>query len=218
MAKKLSTDSVSVGGIPKTLQPGNVVCTIKSITLEPFKFKENSYHIILDLIGPDMGKDFDGFFINKDDESLGKYKGQVGQVKGEYWAFSDGETKTGIPINRDEQIMKFIKGLCTELGISTTVEGDTIEELVNNFNLGKSFQNIPISFCIAGKEYTNKGGYTAYELYLPKFTRKGAPFGKKVVKFNEEDHIIKKKVEAVDEFKTEDDGVPPTEFVMPEID
>ena len=51
-------------GVPKLIQPGNTVCKITDVTLEPFKFKEGGLHIVLHLEGPDMGKDFEGFKCN----------------------------------------------------------------------------------------------------------------------------------------------------------
>jgi hypothetical protein len=202
---KLNTDDVQVstgGGTPKTLQPGNVLCKINSIQLEAFKFRPGGYHIILNLEGPDMGKDFEGFWLDKDNESLGRHKGQVGKVKASDWAFSDGETKSGIAISRDAEMLKFIKGLCGALEIPGR-SGETIEDLIETFNKEKPFANKFMEFCICGKEYKNKGGYTAYELFLPKFIKGGAPFGKNVIKFNTEDHIKKLKVEPVSEFASE---------------
>jgi len=203
---KLSTDDVKTGGggIPKILQPGNTVCTINKIELEPFKFKEGGYHIILHLEGPDLGKDFEGFFIDKNDESKGRYKGQVGQVKASEWAFADGETKSGVPVSRDTEMLKFIKNLCTALGIEGR-SGETIEDLVKKFNDEQPFKGKKMEYCICGKEYTNRGGFTNYELFLPKYIKGGAPFGSKgVIKFNPDEHIRKKKVENVTEFGSDD--------------
>ena len=90
MSKLNTKDVKSAGGVPKLIQPGNVVCKINSLELEPFKFKQGGYHLILNLEGPDLGKDFEGFFVDKNNESLGRHKGQVGQVKAGEWAFADG--------------------------------------------------------------------------------------------------------------------------------
>lgn len=212
----LSTDDVKIGGsnIPKTLQPGNVVCKINSIELEPFKFKEGAYHVVLNLEGPDMGKDFEGFFIDNEDHSKGRHKGQVGKVKASQWAFANGTTKTGIEITRDSEILKFIKNLCNALGIEGR-SGETIEDLVSKFNDEKPFAGKTMEYCIAGKEYLNKGGYMNYELFLPKYSKAGAQFGtSNVVKFNPEEHIIKKKVENVSEFDTPAAPTEGNDFLM----
>lgn len=194
-------------GMSKTLNPGNHVCTINGIQLVPFPYKPDSYHLVLSLEGPAL-ESFEGFFINKDDESKGRYAGQIGTVKVSEWAYADGQTKSGIDIKKDEEILKAIKGLCTSLGIDSWFTGAdgkyaTIEDFVKAFDTEKPFAKKPMLYCIAGKEYTNKGGYNAYELFLPKYTKAGAPYGNEnVVKFTEADHIKKKKAEAVTDFDT----------------
>ena len=215
---KLTTDSVKVGGgMSKTLLPGNESCKINGIELKPFTFKPGGYHMIIYLESPDKGIDFEGFWINKDDESKGRYKGQIGQVKTNYWAYSDGETKGGTPIIRDAEILKTIKGLAIALGIQDSLKAfeakynnlDTIEEYITALNLENPFKDKFMQYCIAGKEYTNKGGYTAYDLYLPKFEKTGVPYGtSRVLKFDEEKHIVKTKVVIVDEFAPTNDEIP----------
>lgn len=214
--KKLNTKDIKTSGeqgTPKSLQPGNVVCTIHNVKLRDFRFKPNAYEMVLTLEGPDQGPDFEGFFIDKNDESLGRYKGQVADVKAGEWAFSDGVTKSGIEISRDEDILKFMKNLCVSLDINNWLvsqddKHDTIESLVEKFNEDKPFKGIAMEYCIAGKEYTNKNNYTAYDLFLPKFSKEGSPFGKtRVAKFNPDTHIRRKKVEPVNEFGS-DDAIP----------
>lgn len=208
MSSKLNTKDIKTGGggLPKLLQPGNIMCKINGVELEAFKFKPGGYHMILHLEGPDLGKEFEGFFIDKADESKGRHKGQVGQVKAGEWAFADGETKGGTVISRDAEILKFLKNLCTAFGVNEWLvaqndKHDTIESLVAAFNKENPTGNKLIDFCICGKEYQSKGGYTNYELFLPKFVKGSAPFGtKNVIKFNEAEHIRKKKVEPVSEF------------------
>ena len=209
---KLSTKNITTSGgaTPKTLQPGNNVAKINSITLEPFTFLPGAFHLILNLEGIDRGKDFEGFFINKDKPELGRHKGQVGKVKASEWAYADGTTKSGIVVSRDMEIMKYLNNICKELGITwmTDQDGkhDTIESLVNQFNVDKPFKNVMLNFCIAGKEYLNKEGYTNHDLFLPKYAKGQVPFeicdkpNSKIMKFNEADHIKKKKVENVTSF------------------
>lgn len=199
----------SEGGIPKNLQPGNATCSVNGIRLEEFKFKEGAYHIILSLEGPDMGSNFEGFFIDKNNEAKGRHKGQVAEVKVSEWAYADGQTKSGIIVKRDDEILKFLKSFCTAFDINDwLVDQDgkhaTIESLINALNKERPFKGKTIDFCLAGKEYTNKNGYIAYDMFLPKFSKAGAPFGtSKVAVFNESEHIRKKKVETVSEFGNE---------------
>lgn len=213
---KLSTKDIKTGGgISKIFTPGVVKCKINGLTLEDFKWKEGAKNLILHLEGPDLGTDFQGFAIDKEDPSKGVHKGQIGSVKASQWAFADGETKSGIAISRDTDILKFIKQLCVAFKKVSWLDAqddkhDTIESLIAAFNKDMPFGTASISFCIAGKEYVNKGGYPAYDLFLPKFSKTGAPFGDKVCAFNEDEHIIKKKVEAVSEFDSSPDVSAPS--------
>ena len=153
---KLSTDSVKAGGgVSKTLLPGNLSCKINGIELKPFSFKPGGYHLIIHLEGPNMGTDFEGFFIDKNDESKGRYQGQIGQVRVSEWAYADGETKTGIAIVRDNEILKAIKGLAIALGAHEQLKTfeakynnlDTIEEYVIALNAENPFKDKIMQYC-----------------------------------------------------------------------
>lgn len=217
---KLSTKNIQTGGegVSKTLEPGTHLCKINDVSIDEFKFKAGAYNIMLHLEGEDLGSDFEGFFIDKDRPELGRHKGKVGTVKATEWAFADGETKTGIPVSRDQEMLKFLKQLCTGLGCVNWLDSqddkhETIESLFKAFSKEKPFANKFLRFCIGGKEYTNRGGYTAHELFLPKVSKEGVPFEKddvsvsKLIKFKPEDHIRKKKVEPVNEFGSDTSGI-----------
>lgn len=221
MSGNLNTKDVKVGGanISKTLQPGNTSCKITGVSLEDFKFKPGGYHLLLHMEGKDLGSDFEGFFIDKDKPELGRHKGQVGKVKAGEWAFADGSTKSGIAVSRDGDILKFIKSLCMSLGITKWFDDQhekhaNIESFVKAFNDEKPFAGKYQKYCIAGKEYINRQGYSNYELFLPKFSKNGVPFEaegvtpSKLLKFNEAEHIRKRKVENVDEFGPNTGGAP----------
>lgn len=209
---KLNTKDIKIGGagVSKTFEPGNIVAKINSIYLEEFKFKPGAYNVMLSLEGEDLGSDFEGFFYKKDQPELGRYKGKAAIVKATEWAFADGETKSGISISRDVEILKFLKQLSVSLNSEwlTSVNGtfDTIEDLFKGLEVDKIFQNQFYNFCVAGKEYTNKQGYNSYELFLPKFTRTDKPIAllnsesEKVCKFDPAVHIKRKKVESITEF------------------
>lgn len=207
----LSTKDIKAGGeggTPKTLGPGNAVCKLNGITLEEFTFKPGGLRVLLHLEGPDLGSNFEGFWLDKDNQALGRHKGQVARVKSSEWAYADGTTKSGIAISRDEEILKFLKNLCVALKcdawlVAQDGKHETIESLINAFNMDKPYGENTTEFCIAGKEYTNKNGYTDYDLFLPKYTKAGAAFGSKVVKFNPTEHIKKQKVDTVNEFESD---------------
>lgn len=213
MTKKLSTKDIKTGGgseVSKTLDPGNTLAKINSLVLVPFKFRPGGYHLVLNLEGPDLGKDFEGFLIDQDDEKKGRHKGKVGRVRSSEWAYADGQTKSGIEVSRDIEILKFIKSLCKALDIENWLETndskhDTIEQYIDAFNKDMPYKGKFIEYCIGGKEYINKGGYTTFDLFLPKFVKGGAPFGiSRVIKFNPDEHIRKKKESAISEFGSDD--------------
>jgi hypothetical protein len=113
-------------------------------------------------------------------------------------------------------MLKALKQFCINTGCMTWLdkqEGkhDTIESFFKALAKDKPFKNTFYNFCIAGKEYTNKGGYTGYELYLPKYSKEGISLESataspsKLLKFKPEDHIKKKKVETVTEFGSSPD-------------
>jgi hypothetical protein len=217
---KLSTKNIQTGGegVSKTLEPGVNLCKINDVSLDEYKYKPGSYNIMLHLEGEDLGSDFEGFFIDKDRPELGRHKGKVGTVQATEWAFADGETKSGIPVKRDQEMLKFLKQLCTSIGCLAWLDSqedkhDTIESFFKAFSKDKPYKDVFLRFCIGGKEYTNRGGYTAHALFLPKYSKEGAPVEKedvkisKLIKFKPEDHIRKKKVETVSEFGDDTGGI-----------
>lgn len=218
MSEKLSTTNIpaSGGGVPKTLQPGNVTCQVLSVELKPFNFKEGAFEIHVGVEGPAMGDDFQGFFLDKTNESVGRYKGQIGRVKATEWAFADSVTKGGVKISRDMEIMKWLNSFCEAIGQKAWMTAQdnkhaTIESLVNAFTIDKPFKGLSIDFCLAGKEYINKG-YTNHDLFCPKFTKAGVPFEltgtipSKLAIFNEATHIVKKKVETTATFTPKEEA------------
>lgn len=207
----IDTTNIKTGGsTPKFIQPGNIVAKILSIKLEDFKFRPGAQHIVLLLEGEDLGEGFEGLSIDKNNASLGKHKGQIGNVKAGQYAFEDATPKPGIVINKQAEILKFMKNLCVALDVDkwlTDQNGKcaTIQDLIDNFNTDKPYADKYISWCICGKEYQSKtGGHTNYELYLPKYSTKGAPFDSiklnHVAKFDPSTHIQKSKTKPVAEF------------------
>jgi hypothetical protein len=209
-----TTDLVAGGGgLPKTIAPGNHTLKINNIELEDFRFIEGAVHLILHVETKPI-EGFEGFMIDKDDESKGRYEGQIGRVKASQYAFADGETKSGIKIQRDRSIMIFLQNLCKTLGINEWFiaqdnQHDTIEDLVKEFNKTAKFQDIYLDFCIAGKEYVGKTGYTNYDMYLPKAERGTYSYGEvesgKVITYVESVHLKKTEVKEVKEFGNDDD-------------
>lgn len=209
--------------VPKTLAPGVHTFKINSITLDEVPYKKGAYNMNLNVEGPDMGADFEGFFIDKDDPTQGRYKGQVGRIRFSEFPYADGETKSGIIIKRDDEILKAVNNLCKALSMQAWLESqdnmhDTIESLVAKLNEDKPFAGKYLRACVAGREYQNKQGYTNYDLYLPKWSKDGLAYESanveealsKVVKFNPDVHIKKSKTDSVQSFG---DSTPTTNAV-----
>jgi len=212
----LSTkDLVSDGGsgTPKTIGPGNHTLKINSITLEDFQFIDGAKHLMLHTETEPI-EGFEGFFIDKDDESKGHYLGQIGRVKASQYAYANGETKSGIKIQRDRSLMMFLANLSKSYGITGWFEEqdnkfNTIEEFVKNFSDNAPIKDVYLDFCIAGKEYENKAGYTAYDLWLPKAENNKYAYGdvnsERILKYDEAKHLKKIEVKPVDKFGDDDD-------------
>lgn len=208
-----TTDLASGSGLPKTISPGNQVLKINSIELEDFKFIDGAKHLMLHVeTAPIDG--FEGFLIDKDRPDLGNYSGQIGKVKASQYAFADGETKSGQKIQRDRSIMIFLQNLCKTLGINEWFVSqdnlhETIEDLINAFNKTAPFKNKYLEFCVAGKEYIGKTGYTNYDMYLPKGEKNKYSFGEvdsnKVLAYNEDLHLKKVESTEVKSFGEDDD-------------
>lgn len=222
----------SGGGTPKVIQPGVVECKINSITLDKVPYKEGAYNLSLNVESQPMGDDFEGFLIDKDNPDSGRYEGQIGRVRFSEWAYSDGETKTGIKISRDTEIVKAIQTICKETHCTAWLDAqdnvhETIEEFVMAFNNDKPFKNKFVKMCVAGREYMNKAGYINFDLYLPRAGRGQVSIestereGSKLIAFDSEAHIKKAKTESVASFSAggdDDLDVPTTSKVSSDFD
>ena len=204
------------GGMAKTIAPGNHTLRINSVVLEDFQFIDGAKHLILN-VETEPIDGFEGFLIDKDDESKGKYKGQIGRVKASQYAFADGQTKSGIKIQRDRSLMMFLANLSKATGIMKWFEEqdnkfNTIEDFVKNFSNNAPLKDKYLDFCVAGKEYENKSGYTAYDMWLPKAENNKYAYGEegsdRILKYDEAKYLKKLEVKPVDNFGDDDDDFP----------
>jgi hypothetical protein len=205
------------GGTAKTIAPGNHRLKINSLVLEDFQFIDGAKHLVLN-VETEPIEGFEGFLIDKDDESKGKYAGQIGRVKASQYAFADGQTKSGIKVQRDRSLMMFLANLSKTYGIMKWFEEqdnkfNTIEEFVKNFSDNAPIKDKYLNFCIAGKEYENKSGYTAYDIWLPKAENNKYAYGEenseRILKYDESKHLKKLEVKPVENFGDDDDDFPP---------
>jgi len=213
----LSTEDLGTGGsgLPKTISPGNHVLKINGVELEEFKFIDNAYHLILH-VETEPIEGFEGFALDKDNPDKGHFAGQIGKVKASQYAFADGETKSGIKIQRDRSILIFLQNLCKTMGVNDWMQAqhnkhNTIEDFVEAFNATAPIKDKYLEFCVAGKEYVGKTGYTNYDLWLPKAENSKYAISEveagKVLIYNADKHLKKLEVNNVQSFG-EDDIVP----------
>jgi hypothetical protein len=209
----LSTKNLNTGDkkLSKVLQPGNHTIEIVSVSIGGVPFNKDAYHIYLHVQGPDLGKDFDGFFIDMKDESKGKYTGQTGRIRSNEYPYADGETKTGIKVYRDSEMMRAIKNLCAAVGMSAWFDAqdnkhDTIELFMAQVEKDKPFKGKHIRACVGGREYQNRQGYTNYDLFLPKGSKGHYAYesamvpdaSSKILKYDPAIHITKSKGKKAD--------------------
>lgn len=202
----LSTKHLKIDSKSKTLSPGNTSAKIYDVTLKP-GYNQGSYYLVLNLEGAPISSDFEGFFIDPKDESKGRHEGQVGRVRFSQYAYETKTLPSGAKVDRDQNILKAIMTLAKALNVLdriNEIEADTIEQYVE---MAKPIlcNDTYLHYCIAGKEYTNKEGYTAYDLFLPKLSGKKYAFSaeeKSVLTFDESTHILaekKKTAETMDQ-------------------
>jgi hypothetical protein len=211
----LSTKNIKTESkVSKTLYPGNITARIYDIQLTP-GFNADSYHLVLSLESAPMGGDFEGFFIDKDDQSKGRFQGQIGRVKYSQYAFEDKTLPSGIVINRDQNILRSLAAIAKSLGLSEqldSITADTIEDFVAKAKVILTDSEAGYLYlCLGGRAYTDKNGYTKYDLHLVKSKNKKYAFAdidhaENVVEFDESEHLVaekKKAVETVSDFEPE---------------
>jgi hypothetical protein len=166
-------ESKGGNGMSKIIGPGTHYCRIVDMVLEAPGYNKDAYFVTLRLEGVDKGDEFEGLAVDKNNPSLGNYRGQVGNVKSGDWPYST-YTYEGKVIERDNQIYNWVNNLAKQMGIlhkmnEKGVEGDTIEEYVSEVRKYLIDPELWGHFTIAGSEYFNEGYTTPnYRLSFPK--------------------------------------------------
>jgi hypothetical protein len=213
----LSTKNVgnsTGGGVPKLIQPGTQELKVNSIEVQNMPFDAEQKQIVLNCETRPI-ENFEGFFFDKNDESKGKHDGQVGRINAQRYPFSNYENGD-IKIDRDDQLMRFMKALCISTNTLDWFESvddkyETIEDLVGAYNAEKPFANKWLRAVVCGKEYQSSSGYTNYQLFFERSSKAGLGMEtidtnpSKLVEFTEEKHILK--LEEKKEFSEEADDL-----------
>ena len=195
----LNTKDMSAGsGKTRPLMgPGNTVVRINSITLDQTPYDRDAYNVNLHMETKPIGGEFEGFFRDKDNESKGRYEGQIGRVRVSPFPFKDTTLPSGREISRDQEILKSMIFLSETLGKRDeldSIEANTIEEFISSVNSLLSNSDF-FNACLASREWENKEGYTNNDLYLPKLSKDGIPMealgteNSRLIEFNAGTHV-----------------------------
>jgi len=173
--------TVGSGKTRPLMGPGNSVVRINSITLDQTPYDREAYNINMHMETEPVGGEFEGFFRDKDNESKGRYEGQIGRVRVSPFPFKDTTLASGREISKDQEILKSMIFLSEVLGKRTeldSIEANTIEDFMSSVNSLFSNSNF-INTCLASREWENKEGYINNDLYLPKLSKDGVPMESK---------------------------------------
>ena len=173
----LNTKDMSAGSgrTKPVLDPGNNVVKINSITLDQTPYDADSYNIHLHVETAPVGGDFEGFFRDYNDQSQGRYEGQIGRVRISPFPFKDTTLPSGREISRDQEILKHMITLAETLDMRDgldSIEADTIEQFMTECNSLMGASKL-INMCIGGREWENKEGYVNNDLFLPRISKDG---------------------------------------------
>lgn len=205
----LSTKDMSAGSgkAKPVIGSGNQELKINSITLNSPAYDQSAYDLILNLESKPIDGEFEGFLVDVNNQNGPRYKGQVGRVKFSRYSFSDTTLPSGMEIQRDSSILKALINLAENANKRAevdSIQAGTIEEFVSKASTilsGDTYYN----FCIGGREWENKEGYTNLDLFLPKFMSSEVPFESldaqpsRMITFDQSKHVIALKKKANDE-------------------
>ena len=173
----LNTKDMSAGSgrIKPVLDPGSHVVKINSITLDQTPYDADSYNIHLHVETEPITGEFEGFFKDYNDQSQGRYDGQIGRVRISPFPFKDTTLPSGREISRDQEILKHMITLAETLDMRDgldSIEADTIESFMTECNNLMGGSKL-INMCIGGREWENKEGYINNDLFLPRISKDG---------------------------------------------
>ena len=111
------------------------------------------------------------------DQSKGRYEGQVGRVRMSPYPYKDATLPSGREVSRDQEVLKSMIFLSEQLGkrdALDSIEADTIEAFMTKAST--LFANSDFfNTCIGSRQWENKEGYINDDLYLPRPSKDGVP-------------------------------------------
>ena len=197
----LNTKDMSAGsGRPKPVMgPGNQVVRINSVTFDKTPYDSEAYNIMLHVETKPVEGEFEGFYRDMNDQSKGRYEGQVGRVRMSPYPYKDATLQSGREVNRDQEVLKSMIFLSEQLNKRDeldSIEADTIDDFMNQ--AAKVFANSDFfNACIGSREWESKEGYINDDLYLPRVSKDGVPVevidaeNSRLMTFNTDTHVRK---------------------------
>ena len=211
----LNTKDMTVGSgkVRPLMGPGNREVRINEVTFDQTPYDSDAYNVNLHMETRPVGGDFEGFFRDKSNESIGRYDGQIGRVRISPYPYKDTTLPSGREISRDQEVLKSIIFLGEVLNMRDEIdliEAETIEDFMISihdlFVNGTAWFNV----CLASREWENKEGYINNDLYLPKLSREGVPMealnieNSRLIQFDPAIHVkpvVKKEPETAKTFE-----------------
>ena len=195
----LNTKDMSAGSgrTKPVLDPGNHVVKINSITLDQTPYDAESYNIHLHVETAPVEGEFEGFFKDYNDQSQGRYMGQIGRVRISPFPFKDTTLPSGREISRDQEILKHMITLAETLEMRDgldSINAETIEDFMRECDDLMSGSKL-INMCIGGREWENKEGYINNDLFLPRISKDGIAMemlekeNSRLLKFDSSKHV-----------------------------
>ena len=196
---------VGAGKVRPLIGPGNNVIKINSITFDQTPYDSEAYNVMLHVETKPVGGDFEGFFRDKDNESAGRYEGQIGRVRMTPYPYKTTTLASGREIDRDQEVLKsmiFLSEVMNKRVELDTIEANTIEDFISSAS--KLLSGTYFNVCLGSREWENKEGYINNDLYLPKLSKEGVPAeqldkeNSRLLSFNEATHVrkVQKKAES----------------------
>ena len=197
----LNTKDMSAGsGRPKPVMgPGNQVVRINSITFDKTPYDSEAYNIMLHVETEPVKGEFEGFYRDMNDQSKGRYEGQVGRIRMAPYPYKDATLQSGREVSRDNEVLKSMIFLSEQLNkrdALDAIEASTIEDFM--IKCEDVFKNTEFfNACIGSREWESKEGYINDDLYLPRVSKDGVPVevidaeNSRLMTFNTDTHVRK---------------------------